>query len=103
VRARTRLEQLAANDRRDARADQILDVVDRLRSVADRLGIGVGALAVAWTLTAEGVTGAICGARRRDQVDGWIVAADVVLDVISFSHSGEPSLGTAFGWDEERT
>jgi aryl-alcohol dehydrogenase-like predicted oxidoreductase len=83
---RTRLEQLAADDRRGARADEILEVVGRLRPVAGRLGIGVGALAVAWTLAVEGVTGAIGGARRPDQVDGWIVASDVALDVISFSH-----------------
>jgi len=77
---RTRLAGLAADDGRGARADQILEAVGRLRSVAGRLGIGVGALAVAWTLAVEGVTGAICGARRPDQVDGWIVAADVMLD-----------------------
>ena len=77
-------------------------VLSRLRSVADRLGIGVGALAVAWTLAVEGVTGAICGARRRDQVDGWIVAADAVSAMISFSHS-EELLGMVSGWDEERT
>jgi aryl-alcohol dehydrogenase-like predicted oxidoreductase len=83
---RTRLEQLAADDRRGAPVHQILEVVGLLRSAAGRLGIGVGALAVAWTLAVEGVTGAICGARRPDQVDGWIVASDVALDMISFSH-----------------
>jgi len=61
-------------------------VVARLRSIAGRLGIGVGALAVGWTLAVEGVTGAICGARRPDQVDGWIAASDLARDVISFSH-----------------
>jgi len=83
---RRRLEQLALEDRRGAGADRILEVVARLRSMAGRLGIGVGALAVGWTLPVEGVTGAICGARRPDQVDGWIAASDLARDVISFSH-----------------
>jgi aryl-alcohol dehydrogenase-like predicted oxidoreductase len=39
----------------------------------------VPALAAAWTLSVEGVTGAICGARRPDQVRGWIAAGDVAL------------------------
>ena len=53
--------------------------VDRLRRIADRIGTSVPLLAVAWTLAQEGVTGAICGASRPDQVDGWIGAADLVF------------------------
>jgi aryl-alcohol dehydrogenase-like predicted oxidoreductase len=37
-------------------------------------------LVVAWTLAAEGVTSAICGARNPMQVEGWIGASDVRFD-----------------------
>ena len=57
-----------------------LALVERLRPLADRLGTTLPALAVAWTLAQPGVTGAIVGARRPDQVDGWAVASGLELD-----------------------
>lgn len=75
-----RLEALPADDWRRRSSDQILDLVERLRSIASRIGFTVGALAVAWTLSKDGVTGAICGARCPEHVDGWVTSADAVLD-----------------------
>jgi aryl-alcohol dehydrogenase-like predicted oxidoreductase len=57
-----------------------LRLVEALRPVAHRLGTTLAALAIAWTLSTPGVTGAIGGARRPDQVDGWIRASEIVLD-----------------------
>lgn len=57
-----------------------LALVDGLRPVADRLGVSLGAVAVAWTLAFPGVSGAIVGARSPRQVDGWLAAAELVLD-----------------------
>lgn len=57
-----------------------LALADALRPVAERHGAGVGAVAIAWTLAWPGVTAAIVGARSAAQVDGWIAAADLVLD-----------------------
>jgi aryl-alcohol dehydrogenase-like predicted oxidoreductase len=57
-----------------------LDLVDRLKPVADRLGTTVAAVAVAWTLAWPGLTGAIVGARRPDQIGGWLDAAVLRLD-----------------------
>jgi aryl-alcohol dehydrogenase-like predicted oxidoreductase len=54
-------------------------LVQRLGPVADRYGVGLAALAVAWVLAAPGVTGAIVGARRPEQVDAWLSAADLEL------------------------
>ncbi len=54
---------------------------DALRPVAKRHGCSVAAVAVAWTLAWPGVTGAIVGARDAAQVDGWIGAATIGLDV----------------------
>ncbi|PKU25421.1 aldo/keto reductase [Telmatospirillum siberiense] len=56
-----------------------LALVDALRPIAARHGISVGALAVSWTLSWPGVTGAIVGARSPEQVDGWLAAAKVTL------------------------
>jgi aryl-alcohol dehydrogenase-like predicted oxidoreductase len=60
--------------------DENLAVADALRGIADRHGTTVAAVAVAWTLAWPGVTGAIVGARRPAQVDGWLPAAQLRLD-----------------------
>ncbi len=57
-----------------------LRVVEAMRSVADRHAAQLPAVAVAWTLAWPGVTGAIVGARRPEQVDGWLPAATMTLD-----------------------
>ncbi len=56
-----------------------LAVADAMRAIAERRGTTVPAVAVAWTLGWPGVTGAIVGARRPEQVDGWLPAARLVL------------------------
>ena len=53
---------------------------DSLRPVAQRYGVSVSAVAVAWILAWSGVTGAIVGARRPEQVDAWIGAANLYLN-----------------------
>jgi len=52
---------------------------DALRPIAERHGVTVSAVAVAWTLAFPGVTGAIVGARSPEQVDGWIAAGHLEL------------------------
>jgi aryl-alcohol dehydrogenase-like predicted oxidoreductase len=74
-----RLLELPDDDWRHVGADRILEHVRELRSVAKRLGAEVAAMALAWTLAKDGVTGAIAGARRPEQVAGWIGAADIDL------------------------
>jgi aryl-alcohol dehydrogenase-like predicted oxidoreductase len=56
-----------------------LALVARLRVVARDVGIGVADLAVAWVLAQEGVTAAIVGARRPEQIEGWLGAARLTL------------------------
>lgn len=80
-----RVAALPANDwRRTAppfttELERNLRVADALRAVAARHGSTVPAAAVAWTLAWPGVTGAIVGARRPDQVDGWTGAGALAL------------------------
>ncbi|WP_330239652.1 aldo/keto reductase [Streptomyces sp. NBC_00525] len=57
-----------------------LRLVDALRPVAQRHGATVAEIALAWVLAWPGITGAIVGARKPGQVDGWIGAGSVRLD-----------------------
>ncbi|MGN6184806.1 MAG: aldo/keto reductase, partial [Thermoanaerobaculia bacterium] len=52
---------------------------DALKPIAQRYNVSTGAIAVAWTLSHDGVSGAIVGARSPEQVDGWIAANDLRL------------------------
>lgn len=56
-----------------------LALADALRPVAERHRTSVGAVAIAWTLAWPGVTGAIVGARRPAQIDGWLAAGTLEL------------------------
>jgi len=62
-----------------------LAVAEALASVAARHDVPVPAAAVAWTLGFEAVTGAIVGARRPEQVDGWRPAATLTLDAEDYA------------------
>jgi aryl-alcohol dehydrogenase-like predicted oxidoreductase len=84
---RARFESLPHDDWRrrmpnfqEPRFSQILALVERLRPIVKRRGTTFAVLAVAWTLTVPGVTGAIVGARHREHVDGWLPATDFELD-----------------------
>ena len=50
-----------------------------LEPIAQRHGVSVAAVAVAWTLSWPGVSGAIVGARSPEQVDGWVPASGLQL------------------------
>jgi aryl-alcohol dehydrogenase-like predicted oxidoreductase len=82
ARDRAWLEAASDEDRMDVPADVIGDLVDRLREIAKGVGTTLPELVTAWTLAIDGVTGAICGARRPEQVEGWIRASDLGLDPV---------------------
>jgi len=56
-----------------------LALAERLRPVAERHGVPLAAVAVAWVNAQPGVTAAIAGARRPSQVDGWLPAGSLTL------------------------
>ncbi len=57
-------------------------LVDSLREIAKEAGAPtVGEVAIAWVLQNPAVTGAIVGARSAEQVDGWIGAATLKVDL----------------------
>jgi len=57
-----------------------LALIDALRPIATRLGIGLAQLALAWNIEQAGVTSAIAGSRNPDHVRTNAQAGDVVLD-----------------------
>ena len=68
------------DDFRPPGLERNLAVVSELQALADEIGCPLPALAVAWTLAWPAVAGAIVGARRPEQLEGWIGAASVELD-----------------------
>ena len=85
--SRERVARMDANDWRRRNPEfrepllsRNLALRDALRPVASRHGISVSAVAIAWTLSWPGVSGAIVGARSPQQVDGWIAAGTQTLE-----------------------
>jgi aryl-alcohol dehydrogenase-like predicted oxidoreductase len=72
-----------------------------LRPVAERREVTPAAVAIAWTLAFPEVTGAIAGARRPRQVDGWLPAAtlelteDDLADIAAAVHATGAGTGPA--------
>jgi voltage-dependent potassium channel beta subunit len=59
--------------------DDVLAAVQELRPVADELGITMAQLALAWVLREPGVSSAIVGASRPEQVEENVAASGVEL------------------------
>jgi aryl-alcohol dehydrogenase-like predicted oxidoreductase len=85
--SRERVERMDAEDWRrrdpefnDPQLSRNLALRDALRPIASRHGVSVSAVAIAWTLSWPGVSGAIVGARSPQQVDGWIAAGNLSLE-----------------------
>jgi aryl-alcohol dehydrogenase-like predicted oxidoreductase len=90
-----RSAELPADDwrRRDReftgdRLTRNLALAEAMKVVAERRGITVAAVAVAWTLAFDGVTGAIVGARSPEQVAGWLTAAELRLTEAELAELG---------------
>lgn len=77
--------------------DRNLALVEVLSSVASRLGCSTGEVALAWVLSHDAVTGAIVGARRPDQVDGWVGAANLTLDDATLAELADAVAATGAG------
>jgi aryl-alcohol dehydrogenase (NADP+) len=60
--------------------DDQFDAVDGLRSIAERKGVSLAGLAIAWVLAQDGVTSAIVGASRPEQLDAALEATQIEID-----------------------
>ncbi len=59
------------------------EVLDGLRSMADLTGISVAQLSIGWALSQKGVTSALVGARRADQLTEVAAARSLSSDLVS--------------------
>jgi aryl-alcohol dehydrogenase-like predicted oxidoreductase len=64
----------------DFRTDAVLTAVQRLRPVADEVGVTMAQLALAWVLREPNVASAIVGASRPEQVSDNAAASGLELD-----------------------
>jgi aryl-alcohol dehydrogenase-like predicted oxidoreductase len=64
---------------REPKLSKNLELIDRLRGIAEKYGKPVGQVAVAWVLRNPAVTAAIVGARSPQQVEQNVGAADLQL------------------------
>ena len=60
--------------------DEVLEAVQQLKPLADEAGLTMAGLAVAWVLQEEGVSAAIVGASRPEQLKDVVAASGVRLD-----------------------
>lgn len=61
-------------------ADPVLEAVQQLKPVADKAGCSMAQLAIAWVLAQPGITSAIIGASRPEQLKETAAAADLAID-----------------------
>jgi voltage-dependent potassium channel beta subunit len=59
--------------------DDLLEAVQKLRPIADELEITMAQMAIAWVLREPGVSSAIVGASRPEQVDENVAASGIEL------------------------
>jgi aryl-alcohol dehydrogenase-like predicted oxidoreductase len=81
-----------------ARDRELLERVQRLREVADAVGISLARLALAWVLREPNVASAIIGASRPEQVEENAAASGIELDDESLRRIDE-ILGDAVSWE----
>lgn len=78
----TRFTLGTAADRYQARYwhDSQFKAVDTLKSVIEGKGLNMVSVAVAWVLAQKGITSAIIGASRADQLDANLAALEIEFD-----------------------
>jgi aryl-alcohol dehydrogenase-like predicted oxidoreductase len=75
------------------------DFLDRLREIADEAGRTVSQVAVNWVIHREGITAALCGAKRPEQIVetagamGWRLSPEQLARIdMALAERGEPEL-----------
>jgi len=81
-----------------ARDDRLLERVQQLGDLAERLGISLAQLALAWVLREQNVASAIIGASRPEQVAENAKASGIDLDDETLRQIDE-TLGDSVSWE----
>ena len=97
-----RVRRMPSDDwrRREFREPELsrnLALRDALRPISARHETTVMSVAIAWLLAWDGVTAAIVGARRPEQIDGWLGAARLRLSAEDLRDIGEAVRTTGAG------
>ncbi len=78
------------------------DLLDQLRSIATEMGKTVAQLAVNWTISQPGITSALCGAKRAQQIEetagamGWQIDEKYRIEIdAALARRGTPVSATA--------
>jgi aryl-alcohol dehydrogenase-like predicted oxidoreductase len=77
--------------------DDVLEAVQRLRPIADELGITVAQLSLAWVLRRPEVASAIVGATTPEQVEQNAAASGIDLDGETLRAIDEALVGAPVG------
>jgi aryl-alcohol dehydrogenase-like predicted oxidoreductase len=83
-------------------SDDVLAGVQKLRPIADELGLTMAQLAIAWVLQNRNVASAIIGASRPEQVESNAQAAGVTLEADAL-HKIDRAIGALAETDPART
>ncbi|MFK8112456.1 MAG: aldo/keto reductase [Rubripirellula sp.] len=76
--SRPNYEIFQGQQRRDAH-----DVLDAMQKIGDQAGMTIAQLSIGWVLSQEGVSGALIGARRPEQIRETAAAGELPKDVIT--------------------
>lgn len=76
------------NEFKSPKLDANIALRDALVPIAQRHGVTVSAVALAWVLQVPGVTAAIVGARSAEQVEGWVGGGGLRLSSDDLSEIG---------------
>ncbi len=82
--------------------DDVLTAVQRLRPIAEEVGLSMPALAIAWVLQNDNVAAALVGASRPEQIADNVAAAGVRLDAATMTAIDE-ALGSVVERDPAKT
>lgn len=59
---------------------RVLDMLEGWADLTEKYGCGLSQLVIAWTIAQEGVTNALCGARRERHLAENIAAGDLIIE-----------------------
>ncbi len=76
-------------------SDDVLEGVQRLKPVAEELGLTLAQLAIAWVLSNDNVASALIGASRPEQVESNVKASGVVIPAEALARIDEAIGGLA--------
>lgn len=89
-------EKSGANFIKSFLRDEVLEAVQRLKPIADEVGLSMPQLAIAWVLQNPNVAAALVGASRPEQLADTVKASGVTLDADTMAAIDTALAGAVF-------